>query len=432
MAKDPQEEPVTPSFEETDQPQKSSVSLITKDVKAAGLQVKPTISNFYRLISNHYIDTLRMNEMTGKPEWWNNRKKKWLEWTDAQESEARSFFEETYSMYSQAKLADALAIYFKDHRVNPLLDILEKLQWDGKPRVEHVLHDVMKADDSDYIRECSRLIFAGGVHRAYDPGCKFDDMIVLIGGQSAGKSTIVRWLNMDDSFFREIKTISGKEGIEAIRGVWIGEVAELMSMTRVKEAEAVKAYITSQEDSYRPPYAKHVQTIQRRCMFIGTTNNPQFLTDKTGNRRFYPVKVQSFAYKLYDHETEIKEYIQQCWAEAVNLYKEGKLQPYAKQEVLDQIRAAQEAAMEDDWRIGAIEQYLEDNKKKSGDTVSVIELWHYALNEPDESKPTRKDSIEITQIITNIPGWVKCPNPIKTKWGRQMCFRKDNYYALWR
>ena len=432
MAKDPQEEPVTPSFEETDQPQKSSVSLITKDVKAAGLQVKPTISNFYRLISNHYINTLRMNEMTGKPEWWNNRKKKWLEWTDAQESEARSFFEETYSMYSQAKLADALAIYFKDHRVNPLLDILEKLQWDGKPRVEHFLHDVMKADDSDYIRECSRLIFAGGVHRAYDPGCKFDDMIVLIGGQSAGKSTIVRWLNMDDSFFREIKTISGKEGIEAIRGVWIGEVAELMAMTRVKEAEAVKAYITSQEDSYRPPYAKHVQTIQRRCMFIGTTNNPQFLTDKTGNRRFYPVKVQSFAYKLYDHETEIKEYIQQCWAEAVQLYKEDKLQPYAKQEVLDQIRAAQEAAMEDDWRIGAIEQYLEDNKKKTGDTVSVIELWHYALNEPDESKPTRKDSIEITQIITNIPGWIQCPNPATTKWGRQKVFRKDNYYALWR
>ena len=432
MAKDPQEEPVTPSFEETDQPQKSSVSLITKDVKAAGLQVKPTISNFYRLISNHYIDTLRMNEMTGKPEWWNNRKKKWLEWTDAQESEARSFFEETYSMYSQAKLADALAIYFKDHRVNPLLDILEKLQWDGKPRVEHFLHDVMKADDSDYIRECSRLIFAGGVHRAYDPGCKFDDMIVLIGGQSAGKSTIVRWLNMDDSFFREIKTISGKEGIEAIRGVWIGEVAELMAMTRVKEAEAVKAYITSQEDSYRPPYAKHVQTIQRRCMFIGTTNNPQFLTDKTGNRRFYPVKVQSFAYKLYDHETEIKEYIRQCWAEAVHLYKEDKLQPYAKQEVLDQIRAAQEAAMEDDWRIGAIEQYLEDNKKKTGDTVSVIELWHYALNESDESKPTRKDSIEITQIITNIPGWIQCPNPATTKWGRQKVFRKDNYYALWR
>ena len=433
MAESQQEEPVTPSFEETEaQPGKSKVSLLTGEVKAAGLQVRPTIDNFYKLITNHYGEKLRMNEMTGKPEWWSRHYQRWLEWTDAEESQARAYFESTYSMYSQAKLSDALMIYFKDHRVNPLLNILETLEWDGKPRVEQFLHDVMKTDDTAYTRECSRLIFAGGIHRAYDPGCKFDDMIVLIGDQSAGKSTIVRWLNMDDSFFREIKTISGKEGIEAIRGVWIGEVAELMAMTRVKEAEAVKAYITSQEDSYRPPYGKHVQTIPRRCMFIGTTNNPQFLTDKTGNRRFYPVKVQSSAYRLYDHETEIKEYIRQAWAEAVHLFKEDKLQPFAKQEVLDQIREAQEAAMEDDWRIGAIEQYLEEQKPKTGDTVSVIELWHYALNEPDESKPTRKDSIEITQIITNVPGWVQCQNPVRTKWGRQKVFRKDNYFAIWR
>ena len=422
----------TPSFEETDKAeQKSKVSLITGDVKAAGLQVKPTIDNFYRLITNHYENNLRLNEMTGKPEWLDYRRKQWREWTDSQESEARAYFESTYSMYSQAKLSDALMIYFKDHTVNPLLNILEKLEWDGKPRVEQFLHDVMKADDTDYIRECSRLIFAGGIHRAYEPGCKFDDMIVLIGDQSAGKSTIVRWLNMDDNFFREIKTISGKEGIEAIRGVWIGEVAELMAMTRVKEAEAVKAYITSQEDSYRPPYAKHVQTIPRRCMFIGTTNNPQFLTDKTGNRRFYPVKCKSTAYKLYDNEDAVRDYIKQAWAEAVHLYKEDRLQPFARKEVLEAIRAAQEAAMEDDWRIGAIEQYLTDYKKKTGDTVSVIELWHYALNEPDESKPTRKDSIEITQILANIPGWISCGR-VSTKWGRQKGFRKDNYFAIWK
>ena len=409
---------------------KSTVSIL--GASGGPVQVKATIDNFYKLITDHYGQNLRLNEMTGKPEYWNRARKRWTEWTDAQESEARAYFEGNYGVYSQNKLSDALAIYFKDHKVNPLIEMLEKLEWDGKPRIEHFLHDVMKAENSEYIRECSRLIFAGGIHRAYEPGCKFDDMIVLIGGQSAGKSTIVRWLNLDDVFFREIKTIAGKEGIEAIRGVWIGEVAELMAMTRVKEAEAVKAYITSQEDSYRPPYGKHVQTIPRRCMFIGTTNNPQFLTDKTGNRRFYPVKCQSFAYKLYDHEQEVKEYIRQCWAEAVKLYKEGNLQAFARKEVLEQIRAAQEAAMEDDWRIGAIEQYLEDQKKASNSTVSVIELWHNALQEPEESKPTRKDSIEITQIISNIPGWVQCPTPIRTKWGSQKAFRKDNFAALWR
>ena len=409
--------------------QKSNISILPQ---GGPIQVKATIDNFYKLLTDHFGDKLRLNEMTGKPEKWDQFRKCWREWNDADESDARAYFESTYGMYSQAKLADALQIYFQNHRVNPLIQILEGLEWDGKPRVEHFLHDVMKAEDSEYIRECSRLIFAGGIHRAYEPGCKFDDMIVLIGGQSAGKSTIVRWLNLEDCFFREIKTIAGKEGIEAIRGVWIGEVAELMAMTRVKEAEAVKAYITSQEDAYRPPYGKHVITVPRRCMFIGTTNNPQFLTDKTGNRRFYPVKCQSFAYKLYDNEKVVKEYISQAWAEAVHLYKEGKLQPFARKEVLEQIRAAQEAAMEDDWRTGAIMQFLEDQKKPNGATTCVIELWHRALNEPEESKPTRKDSIEISQIISSIPGWVQGPNKISTPWGRQKYFRKDNYFAIWK
>ena len=409
---------------------KSEISLIP-DGDPKGLQIKPTIDNFYRLMTNHYGDSLRLNEMTGKPEFFRNGE--WREWTDTEESRMRSYFESTYSMYSQNKMTDALMIYFNNHKVNPLLEILDSLEWDGKPRVEQFLHDIMKCEDSEYIRECSRLIFAGGIHRAYRPGCKFDDMIVLIGGQGTGKSTITRWLNMEDQFYQEIKTIAGKEGIEAIRGVWIGEVSELMAMTRVKEAEAVKAYITSQKDSYRPPYQKNVQTIPRRCVFIGTTNNPQFLTDKTGNRRFYPVKVQSDGYKLLDNEEPVRAYIRQAWAEAVHLYKEGKLQPFAKKEVLQQIRAAQEAAMEDDWRIGQIEQYLADTKKAPNSTVSVIELWHRALNNPDEIKPTRKDSIEITQIIMNVPGWVACPNPISTTWGRQKAFKKVNMlFPSWR
>ena len=396
------------------------------------LQIKATIDNFYKLITDHYGDKLRLNEMTGKPERWDKARKCWREWTDADESDMRAYFESNYGMYSQAKLSDALTVYFQNHKVNPLIQILEKLEWDGKPRVQQFLHDVMKAEDTEYIRECSRLIFAGGINRAYEPGCKFDDMIVLIGSQGSGKTTISRWLSMDETFYRVINTISGKEGIEAIRGVWIAEVGELMAMTRVKEAEAVKAYITNQEDSYRPPYGKNVQTIPRRCMFIVTTNNPQFLTDKTGNRRFYPVKVQSDARKLYDHEKETREYISQAWAEAVHLYKEGKLQPFARKEVLAQILEMQELAMEDDWRQGAITTYLDETKKANNSTTCVIELWHRALNEPEESKPSRKDSIEITQILANIPGWVQGTGKITTPWGRQKYFRKDNYAAIWR
>ena len=144
------------------------------------------------------------------------------------------------------------------------------------------------------------------------------------------------------------------------------------------------------------------------------------------------MKVNSDARKMYDHEKEIRQYIEQAWAEAVHLYKEGKLQPFARKEVLAQILEMQELAMEDDWRQGAIAQYLEDQKKATNSTTCVIELWHRALNEPEESKPSRKDSIEITQILANIPGWVQGTGKITTAWGRQKFFRKDNYAAIWR
>ena len=103
----------TPDFDETDKAaKKSTISLITGEVKAAGLQVKPTIDNFYRLITEHYANKIRLNEMTGKPEWYDKLSKRWREWTDAQESEARAYFESTYNMYSQAKLSDAFLILF--------------------------------------------------------------------------------------------------------------------------------------------------------------------------------------------------------------------------------------------------------------------------------------------------------------------------------
>lgn len=414
--------------------QKSEIRLtdaVQRVAKEQSLKIKPTIDAFLSVLKEQYGDKFRYNVMTGKQEYCDGDE--WHEWTDGMDSMLRQWFQTTMWLYNNNMLDDALKIFMAEHQVNPLIDKLESLEWDGVERIGGFLHFAAKCPDDAYHREVSRLIFAGGIHRAYRPGCKFDDMVVLIGKQGGGKSALVRWLNMDDRYFREIKTISGKEGIEIIRGAWIAEVAELMAMTRVKETEAVKAYITSQEDTYRQPYAKHVQTIPRRCVFVGTTNNPQFLTDRTGNRRFYPVNTDRDGYDLFDHETEIREYIEKCWAEAVHKYKAGEMKPYASRELIDIIRAAQENAMEDDWRIGAIEQYLEDMKKMPNATVSVIELWYNALKRPEDSKPDRKDSIEICQIMLQIGGWVRAPAPVRTQWGLQKAFRKDQqFYPFWK
>lgn len=410
---------------------KSAVSLIS------GLQekpaFKPSIGVFRELIEKHYGNNIRMNEMTGRPEFYDHEALRWREWSDVRDCQMRAFFQTTYGLYKPEMLYDALQMHMESHRVNPLTDILDRLKWDGIPRMERFLTETMHTPDTPYYREVSRLIFAGGIWRAYNPGCKFDDMAVLVGKQGGGKSTLVRWLNIDDGFFREIKTISGKEGIEALRGVWIAEVAELMAMTRVKETEAVKAYVTSQEDSYRAPYKRHVETIPRRCIFIGTTNNPQFLSDRTGNRRFYPVLCDESGYDLRSREKEVREYIKQCWAEALRLYRDGALPPYAKEELLNIIKKEQESATEDDWRIGAIRQYLDDQKKQPGSTVSVIELWHMALGNPEESKPSRKDSIEIGVILNEMEDWERCEKTVRSpRWGVQRVYqRKKNFYPFW-
>lgn len=395
--------------------------------------LKPSISMFYTILDDWFganerngnQDMMRFNVMECRREIYDPRAECWREWTDADESRVRAVIQANYGIHNKEMLNDAFNIRFDNRSVNPLTELLNSLEWDGKPRIEHFLCDVMKAVDTPYIHECSRLIFAGGIHRAYDPGCQFDDMIVLVGEQGNGKSTIVRMLNMDDSFYREVKGINGKESIEALFGGWICEVAELLAVTQAKDAEAIKAFITCRGDRYRTPYAKNPVTLPRRCSFIGTTNKQLFLFDKTGNRRFYPVHCNITPYDLHDHEKQIREYIRQAWAEAVHLYKENNLPAYAHRELRKDILLAQENAMEDDWRVGAIVGYLEKYKNYPDANVSVIELWNRALHMGDMVKHTRRDSNEIAQIMLSIPGWKRADNSVNTEWGKQRVFVKS-------
>ena len=74
---------------------------------------------------------------------------------------------------------------------------------------------------------------------------------------------------------------------------------------------------------------------------------------------------------------------------------------------------------------GAVRQYLEQTKQ-AGDTVSMIELWHQALNYAPDKKPARRDSMAINRIMNSQPGWVRCPSPVSTPWGPQRGFLKSS------
>ena len=107
---------------------------------------------------------------------------------------------------------------------------------------------------------------------------------------------------MEDQFYREVTEIEGQRGIEAIEGAWICKMGELLALKRTKDVEMVKSHVSRQVDAYRRPFDKRVDEHPRQCIFIGTTNNIEFLTDKTGNRRYYPVVCNHHGRDLFDHE----------------------------------------------------------------------------------------------------------------------------------
>ena len=365
-----------------------------------------TVDNFLKVIeADPKFSGLKFNLLTYSPE--QVRDGKVEKWTDADDAEARRYIEKAYHIHSVQKCDDAFRIMFKRNEYHPIRDIVDALQWDGVPRIEQFLHRWTKCEDTPYTREVSRLIFAGGIHRLYNPGCKFDDMPVLIGKrQGEGKSTLVRWLAMRDEYFTECNEFDGQRGIEAVEGAWICEVSELLAMTKAREMEAVKSYLTRLNDRYRMPFDKRVTDHPRQCVFIGTTNKEQFLTDKTGNRRFYPVVVRQSGYDLFDHEAECRAYIEQCWAEAKALFDADQIKPYANRDLLDTIRQHQDEAAEDDYRVGLISDYLATHTE-----VCILELWKCALKMNEYSKPTKKDSNDISTILQSMDGWQKSNKP---------------------
>lgn len=368
-------------------------------------RIATTIDNFVSILNNDpTFSDIKFNLLADRP--FIGDKK----WEDSDDSWVRHEIEKKYRIHSIAKCSDAFRVMLRGREFHPVRELIDTLVWDGKSRIYTMLTKWLKCDDSEYTREVSRLIFAGGINRIYRPGCQFDDVPVLIGTkQGEGKSSFVRWLALEDEFAAEVTEIEGQKGVEAIEGKWICEFGELLAMARAKEQEAIKSYITRRFDHYRRPYACYTSDTPRQCIFIGTTNRREFIGDKTGGRRFYPVEVHCNGYELHNAKGEIMEDIRQCWAEAKHLFDTGKLPGVANPELITEIRAAQADASEEDYRIAEIEEWLRVNKTV-GDLTCVKQLWVHALGMPEDRAISPKDSRDIGLIMQNMPNWVRVGN----------------------
>ena len=223
------------------------------------------------LMDDVRFNNVRFNELRGCGEI--HDKGKITIWSDTDDAEAMYYLESVYGMYSKEKYTAALRLLFKAREYNPVKNLVEGIKWDGERRCHDFLHKWGKCDNSPYVREISRLIFAGGIHRLYQPGCKFDEVPIFMGVQGCGKSTLSKWLAIDDDYHGELKFMEGQQAIEDLAGKWFMEIPEMSAFTKAKDQEAVKAFISRQRDQYRKPYDRNTTEIPRRCVFVASSNS---------------------------------------------------------------------------------------------------------------------------------------------------------------
>lgn len=321
-------------------------------------------------------------------------------WMNVDESCLELYLEQNYGIYAPAKCKDTLcALLSSEKRYHPIKDFLKELKWDGISRIDNVLIDYLGAEDTEYVRTVTRKTMVAAVARIYQPGIKFDNILVLCGPQGIGKSTFFSKLGGEwysDSM--GISDMKDKTASEKLQGIWIMELGELAGLKKV-DVETVKSFLSRTNDRYRPTYGQFVENHPRTCIIVGTTNAKDgFLRDITGNRRFWPVSLSGDgSKKIWDiSEEEIK----QIWAEAYFRYIEGE-SLFLDEKLESEAKIQQCNAMENDPRQGLIEEYLEEKQKTK---VCLMEIWCECLcKERQDMK--KSDAYELESILKQIGDW---------------------------
>lgn len=348
------------------------------------------------------------------------------EWADPDDSALRHYLESVYQISAPQKVFDAVSIVGQRASYHPVRAYLDRLVWDGVPRLERLLVDYLGAEDTPYTRAVTRKCLTAAVARIYQPGCKFDYMLVLVGKQGVGKSYLVARLSRG-WYTDSLTCVQGKEAYEGIQGFWLVEMGELSALKKA-EIEATKNFISKQVDTYRAAYGRRTVDHPRQCVFIGTTNSTNFLRDDTGNRRYWPVRLTQGqeTKQLFKDLTDAE--IDQIWAEARCCYELGE-SLFLPAELAEEATQMQEAFTEEDPRAGEVRTYLDtllpadwaqrDTGRRRSylcgefgapdgvvqrDKVCIAEIWQECFG-GDARSLDRMKTNELRAIMNRMPGW---------------------------
>ena len=398
-----------------------------------------TIDNVWIILEHdpRLKDRFALNAFAGRGEVlgalpWTERAERRL-WGDNDNQGLYWYLEKFYQITGTGKIDGALSLHSEKHAFNEITAYLGGLQWDGTPRLGTLFIDYLGAEDTPYVRAVTRKAFTAAVARAMRPGTKFDNMTILSGPQGIGKSTLLD--KMSRGWFNDsIRTFEGKEASELLQGVWLVEISELDAFRRT-DVSRIKQFLSQRADRFRAAYGRHVKEMPRCCVFFGTTNTGDYLQDKTGNRRFWPVDVGKRP-PVKSVWKDLDDELDQLWAEAVACWRLGE-PLYLAGDLAEAAKAQQEDHREVSTREGLILDFLErpvphdwaswslDRRKTfwaggvvgelelvPRERVCALEIW-CELFEGTKKDMRYGDTREINDILLAAPGWKRTAQALK-------------------
>lgn len=297
------------------------------------------------------------SEIIGTPPWKRADNAK-ITWGDDDDNQLYCYISKVYKIRKKNELIAAMSGWVAENAFDPVKQYIETAKWDGVPRIEKYFIDYLGADDNEYVRTVTRKMFVAAVARVYNPGCKFDYMVTLVGKQGIGKSyACLKLVGENQGWFQDSlngSALGDDKSYDKVQGMWIVEIGELAALKKA-DREQVKLFISKQVDTYRKAFHKRNESYPRRCIFIGTTNDNLFINDATGGRRFLVIDCHGNS-KKKPWDISLEE-VHQLWAEAKVLYDGGE-QIMDISKIADIALAQQEAHMEINEFLSDVEQFV--------------------------------------------------------------------------
>lgn len=326
-----------------------------------------------------------------------------LSWSDADMATLATYLDKNYGIFSLSMLKQSLLTVTAERSFHPIKEFFASLpSWDGIERVDKLLPSYLGADDTPYVQAVMRKTLIAAVSRIYEPGTKFDYILVVSGPQGIGKSTF--FSKLGGRYFSDSLSISDmrdKAASEKLQGYWIMELSELDGIKKM-DVETVKSFISRTDDKYRQSYGTVVESHPRQCVIVGTTNTIGFLRDITGNRRFWPVEVSGKCEKKpWDMDEDT---VKQIWAEVLLRYDEGE-ELILSGDAAGEAIARQKDALERDDREGLVREFL-DKKLPSNWKEMDLSARRLYLSGDDFGAP--KEGSELRAFVCTLELWAEC------------------------